>query len=73
MLQKHGGIMTENLILVLVLIGIILIALREFWTWFLKLNEISSQQKDLIKEQQETNRILKLWAKAEASTRKNGN
>lgn len=62
----------EDLVFVLVVLLAILIALREFWTWFLKLNEISSQQKELIKEQQETNRILKLWARAEASTRKNG-
>lgn len=62
----------DDLIFYLVILLAIGILLREFWTWFLKLNEISSQQKELIKEQQETNRILKLWAKAEASRHKDG-
>lgn len=67
----------DDLIFFLIILLVIGILLREFWTWFLKINDmvnkqtkIIDQQDELIKEQQETNRILKLWARAEASRHK---
>lgn len=71
--EKHGGCMEtlDAVLFALVVIFIIAFALREVWTWFLKINEMSKKQTELIEEQKETNRILKMWARAEASKHKN--
>lgn len=63
----------KSLLIILAVLFFIFVALREFWTWFWKINSILNRQHEMIAEQKETNRILRLLAKAEAAKHKENN